>query len=236
MNSITFSKRNELDYRANESYKTLRTNIQFCGNDIKVISFTSCTPNEGKSSVSFNLAVSFAEIGKKVILIDADLRKSVLIGRYKVGEVECGLTHFLSGQKEMDEVLCHTDIDNMDIIFSGTYSPNPTELLNNNRFLNMISKFRSEYDYVIIDTPPLGSVIDSAIISKISDGAILVIEANAISYRFAQDVKVQLDKTNCKILGAVLNKVQMEKRGYYGKYYGKYYGNYYGTYGENKKK
>lgn len=230
MNPITFIKRAELDYRANEAYKTLRTNIQFCGNDIKVITFTSCTPNEGKSSVSFNLAVSFAEVGKRVILIDADLRKSVLIGRYKVGEVEYGLTHYLSGQEELWEVLLHTDIENMDIIFSGNYSPNPAELLNHTRFTKMINKLRDEYDYVIIDTPPLGSVIDSAIVAKISDGAVLVIEAQAISYRFAQNVKEQLEKSNCKILGAVLNKVSMEKNSYYGKYYGKYYG----TYGQDK--
>jgi len=236
MEQKTSFKRNELDYRANEAYKTLRTNIQFCGDDIKVITFTSCTPNEGKSSVSFNLAISFAEVGKKVILIDADLRKSVLIGRYRVGEVEYGLTHYLSGQKELSDVVLHTDITNMDIIFSGSHCPNPAELLNHSRFNNMISKLREEYDYVIIDTPPLGSVIDSAIVAKISDGAVIVIEANAISYRFAQNVKEQLEKSNCKILGAVINKIPMEKNGYYGKYYGKYYskyyGKYYGTYGK----
>lgn len=231
MNPITFIKRANLDYRANEAYKTLRTNIQFCGSDVKVITFTSCTPNEGKSSVSFNLAVSFAEVGKRVVLIDADLRKSVLIGRYKVGEVEYGLTHYLSGQKDLEEVLLMTDINHMDIIFSGSYSPNPAELLNHQRFSNLVQKLREEYDYVIIDTPPLGSVIDSAIVAKLSDGAVLVIEANAISYRFAQDVKDQLDKTDCRILGAVLNKVSMEKNSYYGKYYGKYYG----IYGDDKK-
>lgn len=238
MEQLTFLKRDDLDYRANEAYKTLRTNIQFCGNEIKVLTFTSCTPNEGKSSVSFNLAVSFAEVGKKVILIDADLRKSVLIGRYKVGEIDYGLAHFLSGQSNLEDVLYSTDIQNLDIIFSGTHSPNPAELLNNSRFVNMIAELRETYDYVIIDTPPLGSVIDSAIVAKISDGAVLVVEANSISYRFAQGVKGQLEKSNCKILGAVLNKVPMEKNGYYGRYYGryygKYYGKYYGTYGKSE--
>lgn len=227
---ITNIERKELDYRANEAYKTLRTNIQFCGDDIKVLTFTSCTPNEGKSSVSFNLAVSFAEVGKKVVLVDADLRKSVLVGRYKVGEVNQGLTHYLSGQAELKEVKLHTDIENMDIIFSGSHCPNPAELLNNTRFSNLISTLRETYDYVIVDTPPLGSVIDSAIVAKIADGAVLVIEANAISYRFAQSVKEQLDKSNCRILGTVLNKIPMEKKGYYGKYYGRYYGKYYGKY------
>lgn len=232
MEMKTSFRREELDYRVNEAYKTLRTNILFCGSDIKVLTFTSCTPNEGKSSVSFNLAVSIAELGKKVILIDADLRKSVLIGRYKVGEVEYGLTHYLSGQKELKDVLLHTDIENMDVIFSGSTVPNPAELLNHNRFSSLITKLREEYDYVIIDTPPLGSVIDSAIVAKISDGAVIVIEANAISYRLAQNVKEQLEKSNCRILGAVVNKVPLERTSYYGKYYGRYYGKYYGHYGD----
>ena len=220
----------ELDYRTNEAYKALRTNIQFCGDEVKVLTFTSCTPNEGKTMVSFNLAVAFAEAGKRVILVDADLRKSLLIGRYKVGEVEYGLSHYLSGQQELDEVLHSTDIDNMDIIFAGSHCPNPAELLNHTRFTSLVSTLREIYDYVIIDTPPLGSVIDSAIVAKISDGAILVIEANAISHRFTRNVKEQLEKSNCRILGAVLNKVPFDHKGYYGKYYNKYYGKYYGSY------
>lgn len=228
---IVFEKRNDLDYRTNEAYKSLRTNIQFCGNDMKVICLTSCTPNEGKSSVSFNLAVSLAQNGKKVILIDADLRKSILVGRYKVGEIDGGLTHYLSGQKELDEVLLESDIENMDIIFSGPYAPNPAELLGHARFIELISKLREEYDYVIVDTPPLGSVIDAAIVAKLTDGAVLVIESGSISHKFALSVKKQLEKSNCKILGAILNKCEMEKKSYYGKYYGKYYG----TYGNEKK-
>jgi Mrp family chromosome partitioning ATPase len=90
----------------------------------------------------------------------------------------------------------------------------------------LIEGLRGIYDYVIIDTPPLGSVIDSAIVAKISDGAIVVIEANSISYRFAQSVKEQLEKSNCRILGAVLNKVVMDGKGYYGRYYDGYYGKY----------
>lgn len=225
MDKITFSKRKQLDSRADESYKSLRTNIQFCGDDVKVILFTSCTPNEGKSSVSFNLAVSFAEIGKKVILIDADLRKSVLAGRYKVGKIEHGLSHYLSGQKELTTVMKHSNVENMDIIFSGSYCPNPAELLNHKRFAEMVHKLREEYDYVLIDTPPLGMVIDSAIVSKNTDGAIIVIEANEISRRFVRAIKDQLEKANCRILGAVLNKVTPENNKYYGKYYG-HYGDY----------
>lgn len=218
--------RNALDYRTNESYKTLRTNIQFCGNNMKVIALTSCTPNEGKSSVSFNLAASFVDNGKRVLLVDADLRKSVLMGRYRVGVVKGGLTHYLSGQKELGEVICKTSADNMDVIFCGSYSPNPSELLNHSRFDKMIRELREEYDYIIIDTPPLGSVIDSAIVARVTDGVIIVMEAYKINYKFARNVKEQLEKVNCRILGVVMNKVPMDTKKYYEKYYGKYYGTY----------
>lgn len=239
---VKFEGRKKLDYRVDEAYKSLRTNVQFSGSGVQVIDFTSCTPNEGKSSVAFNLAVSFAESGKRVIMIDADMRKSVLTGRYKVGSVDAGLAHYLSGQKTLDEVCLNTDIDGMDIIFSGPFVPNPAELLESTHFHDLIKYCRENYDYVLIDTPPLGSVIDSAIVAKECDGAIIVVEADAISYHFVQNVKNQLAKSEVKILGTVLNKVPMGggKYGYgkygYGKYgYGKYsYGKYgqYGQYGE----
>ncbi len=235
MNKITFEKIEDLDYRSNESYKTLRTNLQFCGSEVKVILFTSCIPNEGKSSVSFHLAKSFAENGKKVILIDADLRKSVIIGQRRVNTQIEGLSYYLSGQKKLEEVIYDTNIENMSIIFAGKVPPNPSELLGHERFKQMIDHLKESYDYVIIDTPPLGSVIDSAVIAPYCDGAVLVISSNMVSYRFAQDVKMQLEKTNCPILGAVLNKVPMDKKGYYGRYYGSYYGKYYGTYAQDKK-
>ena len=235
LGQVTFDIGKKMDYRTSEAYKSLRTNIQFCGADVKVISFTSCTPNEGKSSISFNLAVSFAESGKKVILIDADMRKSVLAGRYKVGSIKGGLAHFLAGQKSLSDVCMQTDIENMDIIFSGPFVPNPAELLESELFSKLISYCRKKYDYVLIDTPPLGSVIDSAIVAGAVDGAVIVIEADAISYHFVQQVKKQLERSNVKVLGAVLNKVPLEKGKYgygkYGKYYSRYYGDYYGKYG-----
>ena len=221
---IAFEKRKELDYRTNESYKSLRTNLQFCGDDVRVIAFTSCTPNEGKSSVCFNLSTSFAQDGKKVIMIDADLRKSVMVGRYKVGAIDAGLSHYLSGQKKLDDVICTTDIENFDVIFSGPFAPNPAELVGSDKMDAMIAQLREKYDYILIDTPPLGSVIDGAVIAKYTDGVVMVIENNAISYRFAQGVKKQLEQVDATILGAVLNKVPMGKTGYYGRYYGKYYG------------
>ena len=226
MAAINIEGIRKLDYRSNEAYKNLRTNIQLCGSDVKVIMVTSATPNEGKSSVSFNLAVSLAESGKKVIFIDADLRKSILVGRYKINKSVKGLTHFLSGICKFEEVMYATNVENLLTVFSGPVPPNPSELLGNKTFKLLIKTLRETYDYVIIDTPPLGNVIDSAIVAQECDGAIFVIAANTISYKFIQNTMVQLKKTDCKILGAVLNKVDMSESGYYSKYYGKYYGKY----------
>lgn len=232
MQKAVFRKRDKLDFRANEAFKTLRTNILFCGSEIKVITLTSSTPNEGKISVSFQMASSFADSGKKVLLVDADIRKSVIVGRYKVTGEIFGLTHYLTGQKNLDEAMYHTDVNNLDIIFAGPVCPNPSELLGGARFSKMIAVQREIYDYIIIDAPPLGSVIDAALIATCSDGAIMVIESGANSYKLAQRVKDQLDKSDCRILGVVLNKIDMQNDAYYGNYYGKYYGKYYGSYGE----
>ncbi|MGN1167488.1 MAG: CpsD/CapB family tyrosine-protein kinase [Lachnospiraceae bacterium] len=214
------------DYRSNEAYKTLRTNIEFAGEEKKVIVFTSCTPSEGKSTVSLSLAASLAEGNKKVLFIDADLRKSILVGRHRVtGEIK-GLSHFLSGQSELKDIVMKTQEPGLSIIFAGVVPPNPAELLGNKRFEALLTGARKTYDYVIIDAPPLGSVIDSAVIAKKSDASILVIAANMINHKFASSVKEQLEKSDCPILGVVLNKVDMKRNRYYGKYYGKYYGSY----------
>lgn len=210
------------DYRTNESFKSLRTNIEFSGEDNKVIAITSCTSSEGKSTTSLSLAISLAEAGKKVLFIDADLRRSALVGRCHVTQEVKGLSHFLSGQGELGEVLCKTNERGLGIIFAGPVPPNPAELLGSKKFEVLLKEARTIYDYVIIDTPPLGSVIDSAIVATVSDAAVFVIAANTISYKFARDVKEQLEKSNCKILGVVLNKVDMKQNKYYGKYYGNY--------------
>ena len=208
----------KLDYYSNEAYNTLRTNIQFCGGDKRVIEFTSCMPNEGKSSVTLNLAVSMAESGKSVLLIDADLRKSVLKARVRLQERVDGLTHYLTGQASVEEIICTTDIPQLHMIFAGPVPPNPSELLNSSLFEELISEQRKKYEYIIIDTPPLGSVIDSAIIARVCDGTIMVVETDAVSYKLAQEVKEQMIKTGCPILGVVLNKVDISKRSYSGKY------------------
>lgn len=225
---ITINKYGKPDYRANEAFKRLRTNIQFSGADVKVIAITSCVPNDGKSTVSFNLAVSFAEMGKKVLFIDADLRKSVLIGKYKISKAINGLAHYLSGMMGLEDVVYATNIENLHVVLSGPVPPDPAELLESRRFDELIKIVRTKYDYVIIDTPPLGSVVDAAVVASKSDGVALVVPAKEIKYHFAADIIDQIKKTGARFLGVVLNKVDMSGKSYYGKYYGKYYGNYNG--------
>ena len=225
-------KQQAQDFRTREAFKTLRTNIEFSGDSIKVIGLTSATPNEGKSSISFELALSFAQAGKRTLLIDADLRKSVMKARYKRGKVKLGLTNCLAGKQDFDEVICETDVPDFYMVFAGPVPPNPSELLGNRIFRNAVEKAREEFDIIVVDTPPIGSVIDAAVVSKCCDGMVLVLESGAISYRFARKAKEQLEVADAKILGCVLNKVNLSGKGYYGKYYGKYYGQYYGQYGE----
>ena len=222
------------DFHTKEAYKTLRSNVEFCGGDVKIIAVTSCTPHEGKTSVAMELARSFAEAGHRALLIDADMRKSVLVSRYKTGAVKYGLSHCLIGKYKYTDAMCQTSIPRLYMIFSGPVSPNPSELLGSERFADMLNVMRTAFDYVIVDTPPLGSVIDAAVVAKHCDGTVLVVENNAISYRFVQRVKEQLDKSGSRILGVVLNKVDFSGKnsyGYYGRYYGKCYGKYYGKYG-----
>jgi len=223
----------ELDYHGREAYKTLRSNLQFTGEDVKAVAITSCTPGDGKSSVSLLLAVSLTEIGKKVLFIDADLRRSVIMGRHRIAaKKSMGLTHYLSGQCKLSEVLCETNVEGLSMVLTGPVPPNPSELLSGRLFQEMLATCRKDYDYIIIDTPPLGSVIDSAIVARECDGVAIVISADTISYKFAQKVKNQLETSGCKILGVILNKVKRKggSYGYYGRYYGKYYGKYYGEY------
>lgn len=217
------------DFAFDEAIKTLRTNIRFCGNNIRTIMLTSSTPNEGKSSIVFSLASSLAETGQKTLLIDADIRKSVFVSRYHLDKDVHGLSQYLSGQVALNSVLYSTNIENLDMIFSGPYSPNPAELLEEAGFQKLIEWAKESYDYIIVDTPPINNVIDAAIIAKECDGAVMIIESGGISYRMAQRSKLQLEKSGCRILGAVLNKVGGEYSGYYGKYgrYGKY-DKYYG--------
>lgn len=215
------------DYRMTEGLNQLKTNLAFCGKDIKVITMTSSVPNEGKSSVSFSLAKTLADSGKKILMVDADLRKSVMAAKYHIQGIDKGLSHYLTGQAEMKDVIYETEVEGFYLTVAGPLTPDPTTLLDSDAFKQFISKVREDFDYVIVDAPPLGVVIDAVIIGKYSDGAVLVIEQGVIKRKVVQDVIKQLKKGEVRILGAVLNKVD-ERIGAYGSYDYKYSYSYYG--------
>lgn len=218
-------------YSRKEAFRTLRTNIQFCGDDIKAIVFTSYGEDEGKSTVVLNLARSVAESGKKVLVIDTDIRKSTMIRELRPQTLSglsiYGLSHYLSGQKKLDEVLCETvQLENIHIIFSGPFVSNSAELLDNN-YMDMLIKYaKSNYDLVLIDAAPLGMVIDAAVIATRSDGAIIVIAQGNCTKRQVLGIKKQLISSRVRILGTVFNKVNTSKKGSSGYRYGQYYGQY----------
>lgn len=220
---------NRTNYQVQEAFKTLRSNVEFSGEDMKVICITSALPGDGKSTVSFELASAFAESGKNTLMIDADLRKSVMRRNIVSTDAKLGLTHFLIGKASYEEVLVETSVRRLYMMFAGQFPPNPSELLSSKRFQNLVSSVREQFDVVLIDTPPVGSVIDAAVVSRICDGTIMVLKDGAISYRLAQRIKAQLDTAGAKLLGCVLNQVDLSSNRYYGSYYGKYYGSYYGS-------
>lgn len=224
---ITLSDSIKSEYFYEEAIKTLRTNLQFSGKNNKCILVTSTQAGEGKSTISFHLAVELAKAGKRVLLIDADMRRSSYLTTYSIEEKVNGLSQYLSGQVEkLNDLVCRTNYENLHMILSGPYAPNPTEMLGNETFEGIIKATRQVYDYVIVDAPPLGPIIDAAVIGQYCDGAVMVVENNAVSYRACQKAKYQLEKSGCHWLGAVLNKVNKKTSHYYGKY-GKYgYGKY----------
>ena len=227
MNRILLIEFEDLKYGRREAINSLKTNVKFAGNDIKVVTFTSCNPNEGKSTTCFDLAKAFADAGTKTLLIDADMRKTVMLQRYRIenqGEKIGGLTHYLSGQADIEHIVNSTNVPNLYMTLAGPMSPNPAELLSGNRMGEFIKACRNIFEMVIIDTPPLGAVIDAAIIAPKCDGVVLVTEANETSAKMAIGVKKQLEMADCKILGCVLNKVPSSGNSYRYKY--RYYGEY----------
>jgi len=208
---------NEISEPVEEALRTIRSNIQFCSADktIKTICLTSCIPNEGKSMTSINLAVSMADAEKKVLYIDADMRKPRFYKNVNL-KLNVGLSNYLSGLADADEVISKTNIKNLDLVLCGPKPPNPAELIGGRRFGMLLERLKDRYDYIIIDTPPLGSMIDAAIVASKTDGTIILIEYKAIEVEKARKVKEQLEKANANIIGIVLNKVpKKEMKDYY---------------------
>lgn len=231
MEKIELIEPHILTHREKERYRTLRTNIEFSGVENRVIAITSCTPNDGKSTISYHLANMLAESGKRTLLIDADMRKSVMMQRFQVNSVVNGLSHYLSGKLSIKDVVYETNIKDLYLMPSGVFPTNPTELLGNFRMDALITALKKVFDYVIIDTPPVGAVIDAAVVAKRCDASLMVVSYDTTSRIEARKMIAQLKNANPNFLGVVLNKVRVNENSYYYKRYGSYYGKKDGGYG-----
>ena len=230
----------ELPYAVEEAMNRLRINIKFCGKNTRKILLTSCLPNEGKSTISAYLWKMLAEAGFPTVLVDVDLRKSVMKKRFQIEYEEDmkGLNHYLSGMAEYEEVVYETNIQNGFIVPCTQLLENPSALLEDVRFRELLDKLAEHYRFVIIDTPPLGSVSDGALVASMCDGAVLVVRAGDTPKAMIRQSLHEIEQSGCKLLGTVLNRAEVKSRAY-GKYYGKYankYGYGYGYgYGKEEK-
>lgn len=231
-------------FAAREAYNMIRTNIIFSlidENNCRKIMFTSALPGEGKTTTCINMAITFAQTGAKVLLIDADLRKPRL-DAYMEAKNKKGLSDVLGGFCNMEEAINRNENYKLDYMVSGPIPPNPTELLSSVAMEELLGKLGKEYDYIFLDTPPVTVVADAASLSKNVSGAVVVTRQNYSTHEMMTRALSALEFVGVKILGFVLNDVDNEnKKGYYRKYgrkYGKKYGyySYYSYYGAKNEK
>lgn len=203
----------------NEAFKTLRTNINFALPDAgaKVIGITSTNRGEGKSSVSINIAISFATVGKKVLLIDCDMRLPSVAKRLNING-RPGLSDFLIGSAEFSECKRSVMDGLIDVLPAGSIPADPTGLLESESILGLISRMKQHYDCIIMDFPPVNTVTDAAIMSKVIDGFLLVIRHNSTEYKQAKLMKKALQLANARIIGFVYNDAPVNDKGKYGYY------------------
>ena len=204
-----------------EAYKALRTNLSFMlpGSECKVVCVTSGFPGDGKSSNIVNIAVSFADIGNKVLLLDSDMRLPTLNRKVGVNGIP-GLADLLTGKSTASEVL-QRNVHGLDFISAGNIPPDPTWLLQSKQMEVFPEEMRNYYDWIFVDLPPITTVTDASILSKYMDGYLLVVRHMSTEYRAVTDMVNQLEKVNARILGFIYNDYQDTQSGYYKKYYRK---------------
>ena len=234
MNKIEFVRFNPLDYACKEAIKTLCTNLSFVGKEKRVIMMTSTQAHEGKSFLSMNVMRTMAQLGRKVVLVDCDLRKSQIASKYGSRITEgtgCGTAHYLAGMCSLNDALYETNLPGAYMIPVGREVSNSLALLSTPRLKQMFAYLSERFDLVLVDAPPVGVIIDAAEIAKYCDGTVFAIKYNATGRRELLEAKQQILNTGCEILGAVLNDVDLEaisSKKYYNKsYYSYYHSDYY---------
>ena len=206
-----------------EQYRTIRTNIEYSNvdQDKKTILVTSSDKNEGKTTTVSNLAVSFANLNKKVLLIDCDLRNASIHKMFKINNIY-GLTDILAKDRAVDKCIQETELENLYVLTAGAIPPNPAEILSSEKMKNLIEDLKNIYDYIFIDTPPIGLVTEAGVLSSFIDGVVLVVKSESIEKKYLEETKKKLDAVDARILGAILNSYKSEQKDYnYYSYYGK---------------
>ena len=206
-----------------EAYRTLRTNIQFANpdKDIKTIMLTSAGPGEGKSTTVCNLALTIAQSEKKVLVIDADLRRSNVHKIFNLPNLN-GLTTLLTDDININAVLSFIDVPNLYVLTSGPKPPNPSELLGSRKMKALLEKMKEEFDMVLIDAPPVLPVADASVLGTIVDGTIMLINYGQVDFDLAVRAKEQLEKVNARIMGVIINNIPSKEDSYYYYYYSYY--------------
>ena len=216
-----------------EAYRTIRTNVQFSAvnKDLKTIVITSATANEGKSTTISNLGVVMAQAGQKVVIMDCDFRNPT---QHKIFQLpNKGLSNCVAMHKSVMDIIQHTDVEGLDILTSGPVAPNPSELLGSKGMDEVLETLGMEYDYVLIDAPPILPVTDAAVMAAKVDGVIMLTAWGNLNPAAAMDAKTRLVQAGANIIGVILNKVEVNTPGNsygYGYGYGYYY--YYGSEGK----
>ncbi|EOU1488028.1 polysaccharide biosynthesis tyrosine autokinase [Clostridium perfringens] len=216
-----------------EAYRNTRTNIQFSNLDenLNVIAITSSKPSEGKSTMISNIGAAFGNLeNKKVLIIDCDLRNPSIHRMFGLSNA-IGLTDVLIGNKTFNQCVQNTEVKNLKVLTTGNIPNNPAEILNSNRMRSFVEETKEHFDYVFIDTPPIGIVSDAGIVSTYSDGIILVAASNEVDDNVIKLSKDRLVKVNANIIGCILNKFDYKNHNEY-----EYYGYYYSAEGNKRKK
>lgn len=206
-----------------EQYRAIRTNIEYSNVDqnTKTILVTSSDKNEGKTTTVSNLAVSFANLNKKVLLIDCDLRNASIHKMFRLNNIY-GLTDILAKDRAVDKCIQETELENLYVLTAGAIPPNPAEILSSEKMKNLIEDLKNIYDYIFIDTPPIGLVTDAGVLSSFTDGVVLVVKSESVEKKYLEETKKKLDAVDARILGAILNSYKSEQKDYnYYSYYGK---------------
>lgn len=213
-------------FQYQEAFKSLRTNLKFVSvnGDYKKIIFTSAIPGDGKSSVAINLAISMAEAGSRVLLVDADLRKPILHQYLRIAKsTSQGLTGVLAGNCSAEEAVVKFSDLGIHVLVAGAIPPNPAELLGSRKMGELIDSLSQQYDFILFDTPPVSVVTDAAVLSQYADGVILVVRQNHASIDQAKQAQKNLEAVHATIIGAVLNDYDIKnankETGYYYTYY-----------------